>query len=178
MVDRKPGWLRRATSSNGWLLLMVVVALGCSAETEPVVCSRGDPPPSPGGGCGVHGARITVRSPSYELHDPLANPGTLVATWDCGGSVLFEYRSGISMTQAATNLRHPARAFQRMSIDSLDDDAITINGLPAYVASPGPCALGVVTLLRNGLLINVVGDGDISGTDLKRVAATLRPPTD
>jgi hypothetical protein len=164
-------------AAKGFSVLMLALAVGCSAESAPVVCGRGDPPPSPRSGCGVGGTPITVRSPSYEPHDELANPESLVATWDCNGSVWFEYDSGISMTQEAINLRHPARAFRRMSTDSLGDDVAVVNGVPAYVASPGPCALGVVTLFRNGLLINVVGNGEISGTDLKRVAGSLQPPS-
>jgi hypothetical protein len=160
-------------------LLAVALVAGCSAHADPVLCGRGDPPPTPQVGCAPDGGeRIVVRSPSFEPHDALASPETLVGTWECGGGVKFDYRSGISITQVSgAGIRHPERAWHRMSDESREDDVADIDGVPAYVASPGPCVLGVVTLVRGGLLINVMGTGTINADDLKRVAASLRAPT-
>ena len=168
-----------ASTKIGSLLLTTLV-FGCSAPRQAAVCDDryrdGAVLDHSSGPCGGRGQRISVPSPSFEPHDSLASHDTLTGAWLCGGEVEFDYRSGITITEAdGSQIRHPARNWRRMATDSLNDTATNINGIPAYVASPGPCVLGVVSLVRAGYLINVVGNSKISTSELKRVAASLAP---
>jgi hypothetical protein len=162
-----------------WPLFMAALLAGCASGQRALTCPQGlalsAHPDAP---CGGFGTRAETLQPSFQPETVLAGPKSLASAWTCPNGVELDYRSGVRITEAdGSHIHNPGRGWRRIAAHSRGDGVVNINGIPAYVASPAPCALGVVSLVRGGYLINVLGNGKISAADLVAVATSLQPPS-
>ena len=140
--------------------------------------------------CSVSGDRTSLDAAAagtgYQLlapHDPIADtasPDSLIGVWRCAGDgVEMAFASGITVVQEANTITDPATAWQRLAReDSADTSVGTVQGQPAALIDPAKStgnALGSVTVVIDGTIVWVIGDGHIPISDLMRVAESLQP---
>ena len=114
-------------------------------------------------------------------HDALADTSSLSQPWKCGETeILLEFASGISVMENTNYIADPAAAWAALA---KKDPSYTfvgnVLGQPAAFIdpdkSPGGTALGSVTFVDGDVWIVVVGNGQLSLDDLRRVAGSMRP---
>ena len=118
----------------------------------------------------------TLFAPHDSLADP-ASPASLTGVRTCpGGEVEMKFSSGVTVIQEVNGISDPGKAWQRLaSADPTSTSVGAVQGQPAALIQPGQGAMGSVTVVLDGTIVWVVGDGQISITDLQRVAQSLQP---
>ncbi len=182
------------------LFVIGIIAASCAQATDGSVGSYtearpgADPASDPARmgiatrSCEVAENETTIEAASasagYHLlapHDALADAasaGSILGIWSCGGGEFeMRFKSGITLLQEANSISDPAKAWEGLAKQDPGDTSVGIvQGQPAALIDPATStggALGSVTVVIGRTIVWVEGDGQISISDLVRVADSL-----
>lgn len=163
--------------------LLVAMAVGPARRGEPRLEPAAHVPVGPESPCGASVSVGTVRSRASFFvatpDHPSANDRNVSRAYVCSPSkVWVGYASGISLLlEPWTVLADPATVFDRMAEGDRRSLSVTADGVPVLVVDPSADPTGRtpggVSLVKDGLLIEVSGNGRIPLGDLIAVTESL-----
>jgi hypothetical protein len=112
-------------------------------------------------------------------HDENAERKNMSDLRRCGSDVfMMQFESGIRISVEENYFEDPEAAFKELDAGNEDITYGEVEGLPAAFIEPAEDPVnpadGSVIFVRDGVLVEVIGNSSLSLDELKRVAASLR----